>query len=265
MRIGKLSSRLSKLDKILPLVLKYPEPKNEAIGWSDDKAVMYDDVAHKYTMGSKVLTSATGLIKLYKPEFAGTTGKTERELGLSQEDVLKLWERKGQIAVNRGNWIHYVLEQVLAHRMSPTVAKLKYGLDDELMLYVTAIHDWIGGESLKLEKILYVNEGVAGRADCLMEKDGVAHVIDWKTNKSDLKKAYGFLKPPFGKIANSKLEGYKIQIGLYGVMYEARYGVPAARGTIVHLDGKVHLIRVDMVKYKRIAKQMIAHYGKSQP
>jgi hypothetical protein len=243
----------------------YPVIPKDAILWSDDLRVMYDDSVHSYTMGGKKLLSATGLINEYKPPFNGTTDKTERDLGMTKEGVLAMWKAKGDVATNRGDYIHWLMEVMLSKWITARKMVEAHKLDKELAEYVSVIWKALGKRELrkclKLENVLYsVKYQLAGRADCIVANENTAHIVDWKTNRSDLHKAYGRMKPPIEGMMASKLEQYKIQIGIYAVMYEEMTNKEVTKGTIVHLDKGVVFISVDMAKYKALAKSIMAHY-----
>ena len=241
-------------------IRQYPIVPRAKVAWSDDRAVMYDDERHLYTMASKPLISATGLIKEYEPPFKGSTRRAMKVNNMTDSQVKAMWAEKGEVAQNRGNYIHWALEECIPKRMSSKKFAVSNYCDDEMASYIDEIRMEVGRRSVMMEKVLYSREyGIAGRADMIIPVDG--HIVDWKTNRAELDKVYDPFKEPIAHLPNCKLERYKIQIGIYGVLYEEVYKKDARRGTIVHLNDGIEYYKVDMPFYKAVARQLIEHYN----
>lgn len=269
----------------------YPDiEENVKCDLIDGKYVTFLPSTHTYTVGNtpfhvvskdcmkstsvqEFYKSVSGIIKSFTPEFKGSTKKTERTKMLSKNEVKRLWKMNAEYATNKGSFIHKCLELYIMQLQGKELTEYEKDImdignkDSEIALYMKQVMIYLRDNilskygynynNLELERIVADHEH-RKCGQCDLRTDDRMLIMDYKTNGSDMYKSYGSLLEPFDDIPNSSIEKYFIQIGLYAELMDAPKN---AKGKILHLnDCKLKVIRVNMAKYRRIAREMLEAY-----
>lgn len=229
-------------------------------------AIEFDPKTHTYTnrIVKTNYTSVSKLIKSITPPFklileGGTDlrSKTARELGISLQDVSRLWAAKNKYITERGSYIHALCEIMIRDNLTCNQIKEKYYTDSFIdsylgSTYLNHINEIVGNKDyLKThcEQILYNDQYcIAGQCDRLVEYKDYLIIRDYKTNFSDdlEEKTYGNLLAPFTNAKNNNYTKYAIQLSIYAWMAEHIFGKPVKRIIIEHFkkDGVTERRRI---------------------
>jgi len=191
----------------------------------------------------KIYTSVTTLIKMYAPPFDKEffSKKKAKELGITQEEVLKMWEQNGIEASNAGTFQHNVAEKIA----------LGVELDDMELDYVNPIKamfekfDLVSTEIFPEKRVYHPEWGICGTADGLIPKEGKMNIIDYKTCKDPIRMEGGYwttdkftdervyvlsdkkkFKKPISHLPHSKGNEYALQLSIYMYILEQWGMVP---------------------------------------
>lgn len=224
------------------------------------RTISFNEELHRYTDEyNKEYTSVTTFLKDYEIPFDADywSKKKAEEAGVSQGTILKNWDSLTREACARGNAIHKNLEDSINEaKNKPKLLpiNLKVDLSKPIDLHLLASSPL----GLKYPKILhtliyYVEQGfviyaekriywaeilIAGTIDCLLVKGKQFLIIDWKTNKDDLKfeagyykkvngiktnqwvKKYEYFKAPISNLEHCKGNKYVLQLSMYAYLME---------------------------------------------
>lgn len=224
--------------------------------------IFFNEELHRYTDEyNNVYTSVTTVITKYYPKF--DTEKwakhTADKTGLTVSAVKQNWKNITEIACENGTKEHKLLEDSIndsrfinkfdkpsfgslltkigktdIELLSKSPLALKY--PDILFKLLEFINQ---GYTLYVEKRVYWADFlIAGTIDCLAVKDGRFWIIDWKTNKDELKFKSGYYKKvngiktnqwvdkkeyffkPINDLENCKGNIYTLQLSLYAYLLE---------------------------------------------
>lgn len=201
--------------------------------------VVFDEAAHTYTLGGKLLASVGSVCRRYKNGFDADywAGKKAAERGVAKEVVLAEWAERRDASCANGHDVHEFARAVLEGR--------KVVLTGEMAQAREWLHWWERKASASLtpvgvEVILYdAALGIAGTADLVARssKTGKLHVLDWKTNaKFTTDSRYRKrLKQPFGFLPECHLSEYSLQLELYRMLGRAQFGEEFGSSYVVHL------------------------------
>lgn len=197
-----------------------------------NKEIIFEPVAHRYFHQGRELKSVTAVTGKLKPAFDSQrmSLRVANRRGISQEDVLKEWEKTRDEAGERGRQLHSAVEAFL------TTGEIAL-----TMPLFRQWHKWWSGIMVPaaVEYIIAdLGFGIAGTVDLVgwSPKTNLYHVLDWKTNKNfTVESKYGDrLLVPFSELEYSDLEGYSLQVSLYRLMLE-RQGVETGDSWICHV------------------------------
>ena len=231
---------------------KYMVPKGGPITLADLPEVKFDEEAHKYAVnGVPMRISVTGLLgKIEKPfdEIYWSMRKSDQD----QDRAAALraqWRAKNEQAKLKGTLAHAALEQWARQNLNggafdnKELAKQRDRLAEKpyFIEAARAADRTIKGGLALLEELSeegYTLEGggteirmtwpelfVAGTADLILRRNGKWVVADWKTNEDLDKRAYGNFQAPFDTLPASKVNGYALQMSIYRVILEERWGI----------------------------------------
>lgn len=236
------------------------------------RTITFNESLHRYTDEFNLeYTSVTTLISKYYPKFDEDfwARKKAQELGLSVEIVKANWKQIRDFSCEKGTKEHKLLEDSInSSTINPNqpsisvnssllkVATISLGdrkftnvdldilKESDLAKKYLEIYKFLEGYILKgwtlyVEKRIYWAEYlVAGTIDCLLIKGKQFLIVDWKTNKDELKFKAGYYKKvngiktntwvdkkeyffsPISHIENCKGNIYTLQLSLYAYLME---------------------------------------------
>lgn len=213
--------------------------------------INFNEEKHSYTTGSgKEYTSVTTLISQFKDKFdseriayecevRGEENESYKYAGMSQEEILKQWEKICGDACIKGNKYHRIQElRVLFKKYW-----LRRPLLDGSYLIKEGYQDYV--DLYKLEegieypelRVFWDEHELAGHIDYVFVDFGkVIDIKDYKTNKRPLsKKGYKgkMMNPPLDFLPDSSYFHYSLQLNLYGWILE-QYGYKIRSLEIIH-------------------------------
>ena len=202
---------------------------------SSFKDLKFDKSVHSYSIeieGSLIrLPSVSSIIKDLTPEFnkAKILPASARLQNIPVHELDFQWREKNRIACELGHQTHDFLEKYTGLE-TPVTPHERAGIS-----YIRSLEGKyrISFRELRAysRKYLY-----AGTMDLPLEEiQGTGYEIaDYKTNGTDLFKAYDLLKAPFAYLEASAFNKYQIQLSLYQLMLE-EIGLRITNRRLVHL------------------------------
>ena len=227
----------------------------------DAKNVVFDEAAHTYKIGDKELISVTKFISLFSNKFdpdGAILSKKALEKGVSEKQLKKEWEAKGEKSRNFGTEFHENLEHYFR------TGKIKKNKHTE------AIKNF--SESFKFRGQIFPETrihdeliGICGTADIVqIIDDKMVQIHDAKTNlKEPSHFAFGKrMKEPISHVADSKLNSYFLQISLYLYLLSSKYGYEIGENNFIFwLNRKKNQLEKIPVELKiNEVISMISHY-----
>jgi len=221
----------------------------------NNKACIFNEASHTYTVNGKQLISGTTFIKQFLPKFdaQSVADKIADKRGTTPEALLKEWKEKGERANREGSMVHGYSEwmhdpnsdpglppyAIEANRVGLLTAQLLQACDKLQDKYF---------EPIEAEKIIFsLGLGVAGMIDLLMSSLARQVIIlDWKTN-SELTTSNPFQNcfPPIDHLEDANLNHYALQLSLYQYILRAENYFPddtEFKRIIVHLTEDNHYL-----------------------
>lgn len=212
----------------------------------------YEDT-HTYYYDDKVVNqSVTQFIKKYFPEFdsENISKKYAKKHGLTQEEVLADWKRKGDISALSGTAIHSWLENAKRGKVLNIdfTSADKLGVGEEvrerfnlLLPKAQAFHKETIGKlfPIQLEFTVGMEDLIAGNIDmlCWNEYAQEIQIWDYKNTKEISQTNYfkQYCNAPFNNILDCNFIHYSIQLNIYKALLQ-RIGIPIGSMFLVHFD-----------------------------
>ena len=152
--------------------------------------IYYDEVAHVYTNNNgDVYLSGSQYAESFKKPFdkVGISEAMAKKAGVSAEDIVKMWELKGEASRNFGTAVHQALQLYETYKeLSSKLAK-EYHLHDNFVLKDIVESFYVAHKGEKAESEIVVVDHAAKRAgaiDRLVITGGKrGHVTDFKTGE----------------------------------------------------------------------------------
>ena len=226
----------------------------DLLTWSKFNCYTFYESEHKYFWYDKpVKTSVTQFIStLFEPfDKDGISLSYAKKHGITQEEVLKDWERKGNISSTTGTIIHKYLEDYARGKVFDidySVAK-KLNIEEEVKERVEKIlpqANKFHNETLnrlipiQMEYTVGIDDVIAGNIDllCWNVKANEFQIWDYKNLKemTTYSKYNKFGKFEFSNIQDSHLSHYSIQQNLYKIMLERKLGIKVGKCYLVHFS-----------------------------
>ncbi len=261
------------------------------------RTIRFDEKAHRYTdQYNKVYTPVTSQVEEYKEPFDKEywSKKKAIDLGLTQKQVLDSWNKITVDACNKGNKIHKRLETSIDDSsLKIKVPNAIYNDDcSKLEGYEVSIDDLrktpLALHYPKILKLLefYIERGwklyaekrfyladylIAGTIDLILIKNKDFIIVDWKTNKDELKFVSGYYKKvngvktnqwvdkksyykfPLNKIEECKGNGYALQLSSYAWMVEC-WGFTCKGLILCHIKESISEVDIEKEKVVNIMK-----------
>ena len=212
----------------------------------------YEDSHTYFYNDEKVEQSVTQFISRYFPKFDQETisMKYAEKHGLTQDEVLADWKKKGDISALSGTAIHSWLENAKRGKvLDIDFSKAdKCGLGEDvrqrfelLLPKAEAFHKDTLGKlfPIQLEFTVGMEDKIAGNIDflCWNEKAQEIQIWDYKNTKeiaqtNNFKKYCNF---PFDQILDCNFIHYSIQLNIYKALLQ-RAGIPIGSTYLVHFD-----------------------------
>jgi len=250
-----------------PLAVDHPHDR--------DARIRFDEIPHIYYVDGKAVgTSVTSLKHAYFSHFDAdmvirrmmsganwsANEKYRRADGtmMSAREIKDMWDRNGQLASNKGTWMHWNIELCLN--------RLPFNADDVELHQYARFRDQImrarTWTPYRTEWEIFAEvEDVAGSIDAIMhcEADGTYAIVDWKrsTKLAELarrvdpqrrKKVYSYedvlpvlqrsrrrAKGPLSNHADETIIEYYVQLNLYRWMLQRYYDMRISAMTLVCL------------------------------
>ena len=216
--------------------------------------IVVDTENHGYRIGDQNLISATTLVSRIKPDFDkdGVSKRVAERDGITQEEVLRQWDKKGEFGRDRGTRLHCYIEDLMVEKIDP----ITRAVNDRIPAMDAFDKVWEKMSSKLKAKLKYqecvVGDSqycVAGRVDAIFDLDikgkESSHIFDWKTGKFRVDNQYEKLLPPFDDVDSCELNAYSIQLSLYRLIIEKNTDMKLSDSYLVHLrdDGEYMMHR----------------------
>lgn len=198
---------------------------------------------HSYYVNGKKYTSATTLLKDFFPAFDRDTisERYAKKHGMSQQEVINMWEKKGETSRDFGNLIHEYVDRKLKNL--PTIQPI----DERQKSYFKSIDECLDKlfekyELIESEKIIFsVTYKLSGTVDLVLRNKltGEIVLLDWKTSeKITTYNAWGeHGLHCLTHLDNCNYTHYALQLNLYRKILEVEkyYDVPRIGMGILHV------------------------------
>jgi len=193
--------------------------------YDNDPNFHFDETSHVYTYGNDTFISVTTFLNRFHTPFDNyfwSMRNAQRD-GITQEEVLKDWKDKADIACDLGTEVHLWIENYFNGVLQelPTDLNIIDRINKFNVIYAQHLHKL---EIIKCEQMIYSKKWrIAGMIDSLFIYGGNIIMIDHKTNRkmtTDDDTTYNRLLYPFNKYWENSLNKYSIQQSLYSLILE---------------------------------------------
>lgn len=207
----------------------------------------YDDSTHTYSYRGRRYLSATQLIEWFSHEF-----KSEEQAeqfayrhGQTKEHWLKEWDETRKKALDRGNQLHNLREDIVRNRAFDVIGGVPFrvrNIEQYPQAKLIQLPDGVYPEM----KLWRHDFGIAGRSDKIIfhtipvTGPRVAHIQDYKTNRFIRMRSWLdshgnrlMMKVPLIHLEDCDWNHYQLQLSLYQYMLEYHDFHPGLR-TIIH-------------------------------
>jgi len=206
----------------------------------------FEESLHKYSFdGKPVSISVSGIVDRFVRPFniQEKSLKKARELGISQQEVLKMWRDKGDSRCKLGKNIHLFAEERTFKNIKPSN---KY--EEAVVKFWKAVPKKIFPMLTEL-KMYHKKYLFAGTCDTLLynNETGRFVITDWKTNEDLFKNFTGErLLGCFSDLLKNNFNKYQIQLSLYQILFE-QTGYKVEDRRIIHLkpDGTFSIYKTE--------------------
>jgi len=192
-----------------------------------DYCISFDEANHKYTVGGVNLQSVTNLVENCFPKFDAQlhAKTTAAKLGITPQEVINMWERKGKESRELGTAMHQKIESYYQG---------KQPYEDDAFRLFKIFADKVKLEPFRTEWAVYDTDyNIAGTIDFVDYQDGKYTIYDWK--RSDKIIANGMPVKvskyqekglyPLEHLENCAYYHYALQLSLYKFILEKNYDI----------------------------------------
>lgn len=184
--------------------------------------IFFNKETHQYNNGE--LKSVSSWIAQFCPEFPKEliAEKTAVKLGVDKQDVLDKWDKKRDISLHLGNWVHESIEYFLKYDKS---------FENEPVIHFKEVFN---PNSTYYSEVIVHDDKLAGTID-LIEVVGPNKVVlhDFKTNE-DLEKKNGKMLDAFSYLDYTPMNKYRLQLSKYKELITKMTGVEVVGLNIWH-------------------------------
>jgi hypothetical protein len=192
-----------------------------------DFCISFDECKHQYSVNGKILLSVTTLVENCFTQFDAEyfSKKKAIELGISTQEVLDMWERKGKESRDLGTAMHKKIEKFYLNVISE---------DDETFRLFKMFAAQVKLAPYRTEWAVYDDEhGIAGTIDFVDYQNGKYIIYDWKRSTKVIADGQPIKVNRFGKkakfpithINDTTYYHYALQLSLYRYILEKNYGI----------------------------------------
>ena len=194
---------------------------------SRDYYISFDEATHIYKVGGITLQSVTNIVENCFPKFDAQlhAKTTAAKMGMTEEEVIAMWERKGKESRELGTAMHQKIESYYQGKDSRE--------DDAFRLF-KVFADKVKLEPYRTEWAVYDTDyNIAGTIDFVDYQDGKYTIYDWK--RSDKIIANGMPVKvsnyqekglyPLEHLENCAYYHYALQLSLYKFILEKNYDI----------------------------------------
>lgn len=192
-----------------------------------DYYISFDEANHKYTVEGVNLQSVTNIVENCFPKFDAQlhAKSTAAKMGMTEEEVIAMWERKGKESRELGTAMHQKIESYYQGKES--------GEDDAFRLF-KVFAEKVKLEPYRTEWAVYDTDyNIAGTIDFVDYQNGQFTIYDWK--RSDKIIANGMPVKvskyqekglyPLEHLENCAYYHYALQLSLYKFILEKNYDI----------------------------------------
>ena len=194
---------------------------------SRDYYISFNETNHTYTVDGNTLQSVTNIVENCFPKFDAQlhAKTTAAKMGMTEEEVIAMWERKGKESRELGTAMHQKIESYYQGKDSRE--------DDAFRLF-KVFADKVKLEPYRTEWAVYDTDyNIAGTIDFVDYQDGKYTIYDWK--RSDKIIANGMPVKvskyqekglyPLEHLENCAYYHYALQLSLYKFILEKNYDI----------------------------------------
>lgn len=231
---------------------------NSANSHVRDSRIFFDEASHTYTHNGLVFKSVTTIVEECFEQFDADywSKKKAPSLGMTPQEVMDMWARKGEEARNLGTQLHHKIER---HYLG-----LQNTGDDTYRLFeqFTETHKLT---PYRTEWAIYDEEsGTAGTLDFLNFQNGEFTIYDWKRSNKIIVNGEPEKYNKWNKRALSPIDHvydttywhYALQVSIYRYILEKNYGINVSNSklAIFHPDnGRPYVIDIPYMRDEVIA------------
>jgi hypothetical protein len=192
-----------------------------------DSCISFDEVKHTYTVDGKTLQSVTNIVENCFPKFDAQlhAKTTAAKMGMTEEEVIAMWEQKGKESRELGTAMHQKIESYYQG---------KQPYEDDAFRLFKVFADKVKLEPYRTEWAVYDTDyNIAGTIDFVDCQDGIFTIYDWK--RSDKIIANGMPVKvskyqekglyPLEHLENCAYYHYALQLSLYKFILEKNYDI----------------------------------------
>ena len=196
-----------------------------------DYYISFDEANHKYTVDGKILQSVTNIVENCFPKFDAQlyAKTTAAKMGMTEEEVIAMWERKGKESRELGTAMHQQIESYYQGKDSWE--------DDSYRLF-KMFAEKVKLEPYRTEWAVYdLDHNIAGTIDFVDYQNGEYTIYDWK--RSDKIIANGMPVKvskyqekglyPLEHLENCAYYHYALQLSLYKFILERNYNMKISK------------------------------------
>ena len=227
---------------------------NSILIWQSFNSYNFEEKTHSYYyQGKRVNLSVTQYIERFFEPFDrdSISKKYAEKHGLSQQEVIEEWDKKGKVASISGTMIHSYLENAKRGKtFEPDYREaIKENLFDEvkeryeiLLPQAAAFHQETLGRlfPIHLEYTVGIRDIIAGNIDmlCWNHKAQEFQIWDYKNLKEyTTRNLYGkHAKESFDYLEDTTQTHYSIQLNTYKAILQRVLGIKIGKCYIVHFD-----------------------------
>jgi hypothetical protein len=240
--------------------------KRESVVWLEPEEHVY---IHKET--EQKFKSVTTVLSMLEPEFPAEQvamaismkndmDKKPEYQGLSQQEILKEWERINKEANEYGTEVHEILERYL---LADRVYFPKNDYEREIITKFQKIDPMYSG-TIYPETILFSEKhSLAGTADIIEDCGDYFNVWDFKTNKKvEYISQFGhWLKKPVSHLSDCQYNIYALQMSIYAYMFQMETRKKVGRMALFYLNPeKDYEFEIIPVNYMGLEAKKVLDY-----
>lgn len=193
-----------------------------------DSDLSFDESTHLYKVDGVILQSVTNFVKGCFPKFEAEyhAKRKAEQLGIALEEVLEMWERKGEESRELGTELHKRIENYYQGIIS--------NVDDKTFNLFKMFADKVELKPYRTEWAVYdVKHNIAGTIDFVDYQNGEYIIYDWKRSDKIIENGMPIKISKYDEKGNHPLEHldntpyyhYALQMSIYKFILENNYNI----------------------------------------